>query len=158
MLKKTNHSSTPSLSIVIPIYNEAAALPFLLARFSKLKSLLPTVTELILVDDGSQDTTVKFLAAQLPAFSTKVICLSRNFGHQAALLAGLAEAQGDYVVTLDGDLQHPPELIPEMLALHRQGYDMVLTQRQDGVVTNPAKKITSRFFYAVINFLSDTKI
>ena len=149
--------SPPTLSIVIPLFNEAPMIPLLFKRLNDLKRKLPAATECIFVDDGSTDGTSEKLG-QLPLrFSAQIITLSRNFGHQAALLAGLQSATGQYVVTMDGDLQHPPELIPELMALHKQGYDVVLTKRLAGS-EGADKSLTAKWFYWLINLLSHTKI
>ena len=124
-----------AIDVIVPLYNEEASV----AEFHR--QLMAVVTPLrrecdvriCYVDDGSVDGTAAELAklcADDPEVS--VLPLSRNFGHQAALTAGLDRARGDAAVMLDGDGQHPPELIPEMVALYRAGYDVVLTQRAAG--------------------------
>ena len=148
----------PALSLVIPVYNEAAVLPALVKRLTALAGKLPSRTELIFVDDGSKDQTVSIIKKARFAFPVKIIQFTRNFGHQAALWAGLQEAQGQYVVSLDGDLQHPPELIPKMLRLHKQGYEIVLTRRVDSDGLAFSKKASARFFYRLINLLSNTPV
>lgn len=157
-MKNNNQSSIPRLSLVIPVYNEAVVLPHLFRALSKVSSKLPKQTEVIFVDDGSKDATAAVIQlARLP-YRVKCIQFSRNFGHQSALLAGLKEAQGDYVVSLDGDLQHPPMLIPEMLKLHQQGYEVVLTKRIDSSATALSKRVTAGIFYKLINTLSKTPV
>ena len=118
---------TPSLAllIVIPVHNEAETLPGLFrelnrVRGSALRSVGPL--EVVLVDDGSKDRSWELIAGERDHHSVYVgLKLSRNFGHQLALAAGLEAARGEAVMTMDADLQHPPELIPQMLATHRQG-------------------------------------
>ncbi len=149
---------SPELSLVIPVYNEAAVIPELCRALNAKKELLPAETEVIFVDDGSSDASVQLLKETQLKFSKKIIVLSRNFGHQAALLAGMEAATGEYTVTLDADLQHPLELIPQMLAEHAKGSDVVLTERIDASDTSVIKKTTSTLFYQLMNQISDRKI
>jgi dolichol-phosphate mannosyltransferase len=153
-----NKYTNPVLSVVIPLYNEEAILPALIKRLAALSSKLPKQTEIIFVDDGSRDKTKLLIKKTKLPFNVKLLEFSRNFGHQSALLAGLKEAKGNYVVSMDGDLQHPPELIIKMLALHRQGFEIVLTRRTDTSVTAVSKKLTAKLFYWLINALSSTPI
>jgi glycosyltransferase involved in cell wall biosynthesis len=148
------------IDIVVPLYNEEAVV----AEFHR--RLMDVVTPLrrqhavriYYVNDGSVDHTGAELA-KLAAddADVTVLELSRNFGHQAALTAGLDRAQGDAVVTLDGDGQHPPELIPEMVNLYRAGYEVVLTQR---VATDQRrfKRWTSTAFYRLLSVIGDTQM
>jgi glycosyltransferase involved in cell wall biosynthesis len=92
------------------------------------------------------------------SYSKKIISFSKNFGHQSALLAGLHKSKGEMVVTMDGDLQHPPDLIVKMVKLCKQGYEIVLTQKIDKNVTSGFKRFSSTFFYKLINLFSSTKI
>jgi len=148
----------PLISLVIPLFNEAESIPLLFKALNKLHAKLPTISEVIFVDDGSQDQTQDLVNATPLVFPKKLIQLSRNFGHQAALLAGLEHAKGEIVVTLDGDLQHPPSLIPEMLKQHQKGIDIVFTMRQDDASIPNIKKALSRGFYWVMDHLSATQI
>lgn len=148
----------PELSLVIPVYNEAAVIPELCRALNAKKELFPTETEVIFVDDGSSDASVQLLKETPLKFVKKIIVLSRNFGHQAALLAGMEAATGEYTITLDADLQHPLELIPQMLAEHAKGSDVVLTERIDASDTTVIKKTTSTLFYQLMNQISDRKI
>ncbi len=101
------------LSVVVPVYNEAGNVHVLLTRLAASLREVGLSAEVLIVDDGSTDDTVQRVAAYSPAgFHLRLLRLSRNFGHQAALVAGLAHARGAAVVTMDGDLQHPPELLP----------------------------------------------
>jgi glycosyltransferase involved in cell wall biosynthesis len=122
----------PSVTVVIPIYNEEAVLPELLARLTKLFDGNPAVSwDALLVDDGSRDRSaalVREQAARDPRFG--LIEFSRNFGFQAALAAGLAHARGEAVVTMDADLQDPPEIIPALVAQWRAGSEVVLAVRR----------------------------
>lgn len=148
------------LCVVAPCFNEAAGL----AQFhQQLKQALVQVPncqpQIVLVDDGSQDDTPRILEELSrgdPA--VRVITLSRNFGHQIALTAGLDAADGDAVIMMDSDLQHPPSLIPEMVARWREGADIVSAIRQSTHGASWLKNATSGLFYRLINLLSDTYI
>ena len=146
------------VSIVVPVYNEEEALPLFYAQLRETLDTLGREWELIFVDDGSKDRTgeqIDRFAAEDPA--VKAIHFSRNFGHQAALCAGLEHAKGDYTITMDGDGQHPPKLIPEMIGLADQGYDIVLTQRIEKEQRSSFKKWSSETFYKILNKVSDTQ-
>ena len=114
---------------------------------------------IIYIDDGSRDNTLTILKeiAQVESF-VQVIELSRNFGHQAALSAGLSIANGNYVIMMDGDGQHPGSLIPEMIAFAEQGYDIVLTSRVDQKSLGMVKRVTSKLFYTIVNVIFTTKL
>ena len=118
------------LSIVIPLFNEEAVLPAIVSRLDAVLRTLPCRAEVILVDDGSRDRT-RALAIEIARRDERyrLVAFTRNFGHQAALTAGLDCAEGDAVLIIDGDLQDPPELLAQMLALHEQGFDVVSAQR-----------------------------
>jgi dolichol-phosphate mannosyltransferase len=146
------------LSIVIPVYNEAAVLPKLFqeldgVRAGALRDEGPL--EVILVDDGSKDSSWSLIEARCqddPAFVG--VKLSRNFGHQLALTAGLETARGGVVISMDADLQDPPAVIPELLAAHRQGFDVVYATRAGRDVESWSKRTTAKLFYYVIEKLS----
>src|ERR1019366_2327266 len=119
------------LSIIIPVYNEAESLPALMARLRPIVRGLDCDSELIFVNDGSTDETSRMLRElSVVDHRVKVLSFSRNFGHQTAITAGLDFANGDATAVMDADLQDPPELLPEMLRLMSQGYDVVSAQRQ----------------------------
>jgi glycosyltransferase involved in cell wall biosynthesis len=155
------HSRLPLLSVVAPAFNEAACLP---AFHSELMRILDTLcedfdVEVLFVDDGSRDETPLLLEEWASADSrVHYLCLSRNFGHQAALSAGLEQARGDIVISLDADLQHPPALIRELLRQWQAGHDIVLTLRQDGQETHWFKAWTSALFYRVMRSMSGMEI
>jgi glycosyltransferase involved in cell wall biosynthesis len=134
------------VSVVAPMYEEEATAGQFVAR---VRDALDGVDfELVVVDDGSPDGTGAALAAEAAADErVKVLSLSRNFGHQAALTAGLEHAQGDVVVMLDGDLQDPPELIPTMLDRWREGADVVYAVREQREGETAFKRTTARWFY-----------
>jgi len=152
-------SDVRTLAIVVPVYNEAQALPAFHRALSAALDGLTLTASICYVDDGSTDATPAVLR-QLVADDSRIhiIELSRNFGHQAALSAGLDHANSDVIITMDGDGQHPGELIPQMVELISMGYDVVLTQRVEATNLPFTKKLTSGLFYNVINRLSDTQV
>ena len=146
----------PKTSIILPVYNEAENIPLL---YEELVKVCNTETEFIFVDDGSKDNTfreIHKLAEGDPRI--KCLSLSRNFGHQNALMAGMEKASGDVIVLMDADLQHPPALLPEMFQKIDDGFDLVITKRKSTVDINPIKQFFSLLFYKFINAISETKI
>jgi glycosyltransferase involved in cell wall biosynthesis len=141
------------LSVVAPMMDEEETVEPFLAR---VRAALDGVTfEVILVDDGSKDGTVAAMEAAAAADPrVKIVSLSRNFGHQPALTAGLEHARGDAVVMLDGDLQDPPEVIPQMLERWREGVDVVYAVRQQRLGETVFKRVTARGFYKVFRRLT----
>src|SRR5580658_1684213 len=123
---------TPKLSVVIPVYNEEAVLPTLFARLYPSLDALQIPYEILYVNDGSKDKSVALLRQQFQArpHETRVVLFHANFGQHSAVMAGLAYARGEYVVTLDADLQNPPEEIGKLVGMLEQGYDYVGTIRQ----------------------------
>jgi len=148
-----------TVDLVIPVYNEAGVVERTHARIRSALDGLPYNFHFYYVDDGSSDGTAGSLS-ELAHHDPRVtvLPLSRNFGHQAALTAGLDASRGDIVITMDGDGQHPPEMIAEMLRLMTQGYDIVQTQRMDEAQPASFKKWTSGLFYRLINAISGTQI
>jgi glycosyltransferase involved in cell wall biosynthesis len=141
------------LSVVAPMYEEEETVEPFLARVDA--ALAGVEFELILVDDGSKDGTAAAMAAVAERDPrVKVVALSRNFGHQPALTAGLEHASGDAVVMLDGDLQDPPELIPTMLERWREGVDVIYAVREERKGETLFKKTTARWFYRVFRRLT----
>lgn len=136
--------SQPELGIIIPCFNEEAVLPVLIGRIRTLISGFSSPARVLFVDDGSVDRTHELIAAACRE-DDRLACirLSRNFGHQIAVSAGLRHIRGDCVVVLDADLQDPPEIIPDMLAKWREGYDVVY-----GVRTNRKENLLLRAAYA----------
>ncbi|MBO9682354.1 MAG: glycosyltransferase family 2 protein [Flavisolibacter sp.] len=148
------------ISIVVPVYNERENIHSLITEVQKVFEELPYTYSFIIVDDGSIDGTLDVLR-MASAADTRIryISLSKNFGHQNALKAGLDHARGDCVITMDGDLQHPPALIPHLVTYWEQGYDVVYTLRQDDETnTGYAKRKTSRLFYKLMNRMADLDI
>src|SRR5260370_25155061 len=120
----------PTYSLVVPIFNEEAVIPVLMRRLDALLETLDAEAEVILVDDGSKDTSAIVIEAKARADRRyRLIRLSRNFGHQIAITVGLDHAAGRAVVVMDADLQDPPELAPEMIAKLKECYDLVSAQR-----------------------------
>ncbi len=153
-----NPKDSPELSLVIPCYNEEAVLPLLEARLRKCLGSLGVSWEVLFVDDGSKDRTFELLAAMHraePRF--KVISFSRNFGHQAALCAGLACAQGQAVGLLDADLQDPPELFVLCLEKLREGYDVAFAVRRTRK-ENFIKRTAYTVFYRLLKSVADVDI
>jgi dolichol-phosphate mannosyltransferase len=141
------------LSVVAPLHDEEDVVGAFHAR--TVAALDGIDFELILVDDGSRDGTGEQLRALAAADErTKVVALSRNFGHQAALSAGLEHARGDVVVMIDGDLQDPPELIPEMVAAWRRGADVVYAVRESREGETRFKLASARWFYRLFAWLA----
>src|SRR3984885_3199580 len=142
------------LSIVIPVLNESGTITMMLARLRE--TLRGRTWEVIFVDDGSTDATVEIIErAALGDRRVKLLRFSRNFGHQAAVTAGLDFANGDAVVVMDGDLQDPPELLPRMLGLFEQGYDVVSPQRISREAETWFKRWTATLFYRVLFRMAD---
>ena len=148
--------STPFLSIVIPCFNEFGNLNALMARLTAVLTDELSDYEIIFVDDGSSDNTFE-LITEINSKNKRVcgLALSRNFGHQIALAAGLHHSRGTIVITMDGDLQHPPEIIPELVSMYQQGFDIVNTLRTDTDGVGRMKKTTSKLFYKILNRLSE---
>jgi glycosyltransferase involved in cell wall biosynthesis len=145
------------LSIVIPVLNEAETVSPLLASLQK--TLHDIDWEVIFVDDGSTDTTSTII--ELAAAQDSRICMlrfSRNFGHQAAVTAGLDFANGDAVVVMDADLQDPPELLPRLLELFHEGYDIVSPQRISREAESVFKRWTAKLFYRVVSQMTDQRL
>ena len=147
------------LSVVVPMRNEANGLESLFDRLLPVLDSINPRWEIICVNDGSDDATLDGLkAAHSAEPRIRVIDLSRNFGKEAALTAGLDAASGDAVVPMDADLQHPPELIPELVARWREGFDVVLARRRSRSTDRPIRGLLARTFYRTHNLLSHTVI
>ncbi len=128
-----NHEPIEKVSIVIPVFNEAESLPELLRRTTAACATLPMDYEILLVDDGSSDDSAELLAAAAEQSESKVLAvlLNRNYGQHSAIMAGFSHVTGDLVITLDADLQNPPEEIPRLVSVAAQGFDVVGTVRQN---------------------------
>lgn len=147
------------ISIVIPAYNESENIPKIAAAIENQFKSLPYKYEIIMVADGCTDSTLEKIH-ELILINKNIFYIefSRNFGHQNALKAGLDHANGDCVISLDCDLQHPPEIIPEMLAKWESGYEVVYTIRKEDKKLPISKRFSSKLFYQMINKLSDLEI
>lgn len=151
--------TNPTVDLIIPVYNEQGVVSTFHAQLRRTVDALPYTFTILYVDDGSSDGTPAELAALAQADGrVRVVTLSRNFGHQAALSAGLDRADGDFTITLDGDGQHPPTLIPQMLTLAQAGYEVVLTQRLESDELPWFKRATSALFYRLLNRVGSTNI
>jgi glycosyltransferase involved in cell wall biosynthesis len=148
-----------TLSVIVPVFNEEEALPALHARLAQALRDTGASWEIVYVDDGSSDGTPAALAAlQALEPAVAVARLSRNFGKEAAMSAGLRLAQGEAVVLIDADLQDPPELIPQMLQAWRDGADVVNMRRRTREGETWLKRATAHAFYRIINRLSEVSI
>jgi glycosyltransferase involved in cell wall biosynthesis len=148
-----------TVDLIIPVYDEEGVVEHTHKRICDVVDSLAYDFHFIYVDDGSRDGTVNTLR-KIVDIDPRVtlLRLSRNFGHQAALTAGMDASRAEVIITMDGDGQHPPEMIPQMLGLIAQGYDIVQTQRMDAAQPASFKKWTSGFFYRFINVISGTQI
>jgi polyisoprenyl-phosphate glycosyltransferase len=145
-------------SIIIPIYNEEEILPALQDRLDKVAAMLDAPVEVILVDDGSKDRSFELMKEfNIRDTRIKSLRLSRNFGHQIAISAGLDAASGDAVILMDGDLQDPPELLPEMIARWKEGHQVVYTVKKSRK-ENSLKRLAFKSFYRILHALSTVEI
>lgn len=145
------------ISIIIPCYNEEGNIPEI---YNQIREVLSGYfIEYIFVDDHSRDKSLQVIE-EIAAKdeNVKFISFSRNFGHQSSLRAGLGHANGDCVISMDADLQHPPELLKELVEKWKEGYEVVYTIRKDNENISTFKKTTARAFYRLINSLSDIEI
>ncbi|HXK37063.1 MAG TPA: glycosyltransferase family 2 protein [Candidatus Paceibacterota bacterium] len=144
------------ISIVIPVFNEEEVLPTLLAELYRVCGSLKKRFEFIFVDDGSYDGTPEVLRTYADRDPrVKVLVFSRNFGHQAALSAGINVAEGEMVVTMDSDLQHPPTLVPEFIAAAEAGADIVIGQRILNAKNSYLREIARKLFYRFLSFATN---
>lgn len=149
---------TPSLSCVIPAYNEAKNLKILIPVLTETLKKLATRVEIIVVDDGSRDDTAATLLGLARHYPVTGLILSRNFGKEAALTAGLHEAGGDAVILMDSDLQHPVSMLPAFFEKWRAGYDMVYAVRTDRAEESLPKRLFTAMFYRMLQSSSRFKI
>ena len=147
------------ISFVVPVYNEAANIPLLYQELTSVLAEIPYTFEFIFVDDGSSDESLTLIKG-LAKTNAQVfyIELSRNFGHQYALKAGLDVSNGDCVISMDCDLQHPPEVVRKMITKWEDGFDVVYTRRNQDKKLSWLKRKTSSFFYFLLNRISDLKL
>ena len=150
---------SPFLSVVVPCFNEEECIRACHSRLTEVLGSIGEPYEIIYVDDGSKDSTAQELfAIQQEDFHAVVVTLSRNFGHQPAVTAGLTESLGQVVVIIDADLQDPPELISKMLDLWREGYKVVYGVRESREGETAFKLWSAKLFYRMINSLADVDI
>jgi len=141
------------------MFNEQGNISEFYNRITEVMSALPYSYELIFIDDGSKDRTALLLNELVQKDSrVQAYLFSRNFGHQIALTCGLDHAKGDAVITMDGDLQHPPEIIPKLLQLWEEGYQIVQTVRESTADASLFKNFTSAVYYKIINTVSEVHI
>lgn len=150
-----------TISVVCPFFNEQKTIQAFFHALLNCLTSLPYSIELICVNDGSTDATLELLLQQQathPSINIKILDLSRNFGKEAALTAGIEHASGDAVIPIDTDLQDPPELIATMLDKWEQGYEVVLATRQDRTSDSWLKRNSAHWFYRIHNAISEPKI
>jgi glycosyltransferase involved in cell wall biosynthesis len=149
----------PLLSIIVPIFNEAPNIDGFFARLLPVMEHVGQDWEVICIDDGSRDDSVERLKAHhVKEPRIKLLALSRNFGKEAALSAGLTHAQGDAVIPIDADLQHPPELIPELMAKWREGFEVVYAIRRSRTGQSFAARQQAKMFYWLFDKLSEVPL
>ena len=153
------------LSVVVPCFNEQEAIPYFYEAITKtadeFRSTWPEIEfEFLFIDDGSKDGTLKeILALRDKDSRVRFVSFSRNFGKEAGLYAGLEHSHGDYVVTMDVDLQDPPALLPQMFrAVYEEGFDSAATRRVDRKGEPPIRSFFARCFYKIINKMSNAEI
>ena len=147
------------LSLVIPVFDEEEALPILMAAIRPILDSMSCDHEILFIDDGSRDGTRRLLHDLADEdHRIKVLGFSRNFGHQAAITAGLDFASGDAVVVMDADMQDPPTLLPEMVRLYEQGFDVVSAQRVGRDGESSFKRATANLFYTVMRRAVDERL
>jgi polyisoprenyl-phosphate glycosyltransferase len=154
-----NQSELPTISVVVPVYNEQECLHELHKRVADSLEALGESFEFVFVDDGSRDRSLEILR-ELSSIDSRVrfLSFSRNFGHQAAIYAGLTYSQGQAIISMDADLQHPVELLPTMIRYWREGHDVVYTIKDETSSLSPLRRIMMFLAYRVIRILSGLDI
>ncbi len=148
----------PDFSIVLPAHNEAANIAPMAATLKAVMAKLGSA-EIIFVDDGSSDGTLAVLRAAAADPAIRYVSFTRNFGHQEALRAGLRHARGRAVIVMDADFEHPPQLIPDLVAAWRAGAKVVVTQRiDDATQVSAMKRLTSKLYYRLLDAIGDVRI
>ena len=147
------------LSVVVPVFNEQLNIEKFYEEATKAIQNLDMDYELIFVDDGSKDTTPLILSRLTEQDDhVRALILARNFGHQLAITCGMDYAQGDAIITMDGDMQHPPAMIPALVQKWREGFDVVQTVRKGTDDAGFLKRLTSKWYYILLNALSPVHI
>ena len=155
-MDKDRDAPAPTYSLVVPIFNEEAVIPILLKRLDALLEALDAQAEVIVVDDGSDDTSAIVIEGKVSADPRyRLIKLSRNFGHQVAITSGLDHAAGSAVIVMDADLQDPPEVVLEMIAKWKEGYDVVTAERASRPGETRFKRGTADLFYRLMARLGE---
>src|SRR5882724_7391543 len=149
--------AAPEISIVLPAHNEAGNIAPIAAAIAQAMALTGPY-EIIFVDDGSGDATLTAIRAAARDPAIRYVSFTRNFGHQAALRAGLRHAKGRAVIAMDADFEHPPELIPQLIAAWRSGARIVATRRDDADTVSAGKRLSSRLFYRLLDAIGDVRI
>lgn len=149
----------PLLSIIVPLFNEEAVIPQFYERLKKVMDSQDGDYEIIFINDGSTDRSMEaLLKLRQSDPRIKIIEFSRNFGHQIAITAGLDHAQGKAVIVMDGDLQHPPEVIPKLIQKWKEGFELVYTVRKETKDAGYFKNLSASLFYSLINKIGDIQI
>lgn len=147
------------LSIIVPVYNEEEVVELFLSEIMKTLNIVDKTYEIIFINDGSKDNTMEKLINLKKIYSKiRIINLSRNFGKESALTAGLDAARGNAIIPIDVDLQDPPELIIDFVKKWEEGYDVVLAKRADRTLDTVSKRVTANIFYTFHNKIADVKI
>ncbi len=153
------HKGTLKVSFLLPVYNEEKNIQAVYHEILRYVDDVMDHYEFLFINDSSSDGTLhEIIKLQEVDSNVHYLSLSRNFGHQNALKAGYDFATGDIVISLDGDMQHPPALIPEMIALWRKGYDVIITNRRDKETLHFLKRLTSKNFYRIFNKISELNL
>src|SRR5436305_13364274 len=149
-------AAAPEISIVLPAHNEAGNIAPIAAAIAQVMALCGSY-EIVFVDDGSTDGTLTTIRAAARDPAIRYLSFTRNFGHQAALRAGMRHARGRAVIVMDADFEHPPELIPKLIAAWRDGAKIVATRRDDDGVA-AAKLLSSQLYYRFLDAIGDVRI
>jgi len=158
-LNVSERNSMKKLSIIVPCYNEEETIDIYLKEMKQVESEMPLEFEYLFVNDGSKDATLNRLKEAARKYTNvNYISFSRNFGKEAALIAGLKNSTGDLITVMDVDLQDPPELLPEMYQKIQEGYDIVGTRRSNRIGEPVLRSFFAKKFYQVINHISDTEM
>lgn len=149
----------PIISIICPAYNESDGIGIFLEHLVPVMDRLNQTYEIVFVNDGSRDNTLEVLLQAKKRYNNiRILNLSRNFGKEAALTAGLEHAKGEAVVAIDTDLQHPPQIIEQFVKKWQEGYDVVVGKRLSRTGEHPLKKVAAKLFYTLHNKISDIEI
>lgn len=152
-------TDNPVISIVCPAYNESDGIGIFLEHLVPVMDRLNQTYEIVFINDGSRDNTLEVLLQEQKRYNhIRILNLSRNFGKEAALTAGLEHARGEAVVAIDTDLQHPPQIIEQFVKKWQEGYDVVVGKRLSRTGEHPLKKIAAKLFYTLHNKISDIEI